>query len=273
LSQIADYRDQLSSLRFPKIGSLDAVEGPDGQLEYTIQPVLHPPGCLWRHNTIGSYDTAIEYFFTSRKLDYEETVRRWPNDSDECFAAWLRWQAAVATVDLDFNYGPFPLHHLDLRLVNILFDDEYNVSGIIDWSYVMTVPVEVLANFQDDLGSNYCRQSFVKYLKLHESRRDPNTPYGNFFASQEPAIISIYPLQALALKKKDRMKVAKELFTLLYGKRTCWRTMKRAWQRTSLYKTPNVQHTMTVTWVLSGMATLAVVAGAWILARDRLPKV
>jgi aminoglycoside phosphotransferase (APT) family kinase protein len=68
----------------------------------------------------------------SRKLDYEETVRQLPEDSDECFAAWLRWQAAIARVDIDFNHGPFPLHHLDLRLANVLFHDEFNVSGIVD---------------------------------------------------------------------------------------------------------------------------------------------
>jgi Phosphotransferase enzyme family len=270
LSQLADYRDQLSSLRFSKIGRLDATETPDGQLDYTIKPVLHPPGCHWRP-VVGPFTTSIDYFFTSRKLDYEETVRRWPNDSDECFAAWLRWQAAVASVDLDFNRGPFPLHHLDLRMVNVLFDDEYNVSGILDWSYVMTVPVEVLANFQHDLGSKYCRQRFIEHLKHHESRRDPNTPYANYFASQEPGIIAIFPLQELTNQRNSRMRVAKELLTLLYGKSASWGGMKRAWRRTSLYKVP--KETMTIMWVLTGVAMLAVLLGAWIMADSELSEV
>lgn len=38
--------------------------------------------------------------------------------------------------------GPFPLCHMDLHYGNILVDDEYNITGIIDWSDVQTVPLE-----------------------------------------------------------------------------------------------------------------------------------
>jgi Phosphotransferase enzyme family len=267
LSQLADYRDQLAALRFPKIGRLDATESPEGLLEYTIKPVLNPAGCHWRQ-AIGPFDTAIDYFFTTRKLDYEETVCRLPNDTDECFAAWVRWQAAVASVNLNFNRGPFPLHHLDLRLPNILFDAQFNVVGIVDWSYVMTVPVEVLANLQQDLGSKYCRRNFIKFLTLHETRRDPGAPYANYFASREPAITSIFPLQEFTSERKDRMRVASELFALLYGKNAKWEDFKRAWLNTSLYKVPerdSMDDAAKWLWrVCSVTATLAVLFVVWV---------
>ncbi len=38
--------------------------------------------------------------------------------------------------------GPFPLCHIDLHYGNILVDDDYNITGIIDWSDAQTVPLE-----------------------------------------------------------------------------------------------------------------------------------
>lgn len=47
-----------------------------------------------------------------------------------------RWNA----FDADFDEGPFFLKHMDDKEDHILVDDEYNVTGIIDWTYVRVVP-------------------------------------------------------------------------------------------------------------------------------------
>ncbi|KAF4501095.1 GDSL Lipase Acylhydrolase family [Fusarium agapanthi] len=41
--------------------------------------------------------------------------------------------------------GPFPLCHLDLHYGNMLFDKEYNLTGIIDWSSAQAAPLEQLS--------------------------------------------------------------------------------------------------------------------------------
>jgi thiamine kinase-like enzyme len=41
--------------------------------------------------------------------------------------------------------APFPLCHLDLHCGNLLFDNEYNLKGIMDWSNVQAAPIEQLA--------------------------------------------------------------------------------------------------------------------------------
>jgi hypothetical protein len=112
----------------------------------------------------------------------------------------------------------------------------------------MTVPIEVLSNFQRDLRLKYCRQRFIEYLSFHETRRDPNTRYANYFASQEPGVIAIFPLQELTNRRFERMRVARELLTLLYGKGTSWSKIKRAWKRSSLYKLPKVHKPNAWTW-------------------------
>jgi hypothetical protein len=40
---------------------------------------------------------------------------------------------------------PFPLCHPDLHHGDLLFDDDYNLTGVIDWSQAQTVPLERLA--------------------------------------------------------------------------------------------------------------------------------
>jgi|SRR5277367_1434510 len=88
LSKIANYLVQMSTLRFPMIGRLEAAET-DGRMEYSIQQCLHPAGCQWAPRDSGPFETAINYFFTTRSLDDYETLEQVPDDSEECFAAWL----------------------------------------------------------------------------------------------------------------------------------------------------------------------------------------
>ncbi|KAL4944212.1 hypothetical protein BDV06DRAFT_112663 [Aspergillus oleicola] len=42
-------------------------------------------------------------------------------------------------------YDPFPLCHLDLHFGNILVNENYKITGILDWSHAQTVPIERFA--------------------------------------------------------------------------------------------------------------------------------
>jgi len=63
--------------------------------------------------------------------------------------------------------GPFPLCHLDLHFGNLLFDDEYNLTGVIDWASAQAAPVEQLS---------VCPE-FVTFPGLSE---EENRPIVNF---------------------------------------------------------------------------------------------
>lgn len=45
----------------------------------------------------------------------------------------------------DRIHGPFPLCHMDLHHGNLLFDEDYNRTGVLDWAYAQTVPLGRLA--------------------------------------------------------------------------------------------------------------------------------
>ncbi|KAI1108436.1 hypothetical protein F5Y14DRAFT_436231 [Nemania sp. NC0429] len=57
-----------------------------------------------------------------------------PDDLDWLTACWVLKTTLTHIVVEDRVRGPFPLCHLDLHYGNMLFDDEYNLTGIIDWS-------------------------------------------------------------------------------------------------------------------------------------------
>lgn len=42
----------------------------------------------------------------------------------------------------DRVYRPFPLCHFDLHYGNLLFDDDYNLTVVIDWSSAQAAPIE-----------------------------------------------------------------------------------------------------------------------------------
>lgn len=42
--------------------------------------------------------------------------------------------------EADFDNRPFFLKHMDDKGDHILVDDEYNITGIIDWTYARAVP-------------------------------------------------------------------------------------------------------------------------------------
>jgi len=56
--------------------------------------------------------------------------------------------------------GPFPVQHVDLQFNNFLFDNDYNITGLIDWSEAQTVPCESFAaarysSFRDMVHRNW----------------------------------------------------------------------------------------------------------------------
>jgi len=237
IGQIADCLVQLSSLRFPSIGRIDAVKGSDE--EYDIKPCFNPAGIVWPQTT-GPFSTAIDYFFTSRTVDYQETIQRFQTDTDECFAAWLRLQTAVTVVQPGFNNGPFPLCHPDFRLSNILFDEDFNLTGVIDWTFTMTVPIEQFANLQPDLLSDGCRDLLLFHMQKYERKLDPLTPITNYLSAQGPAWKATVPLQCLTGVRDHRMEIARELLGHIYGKDATWKQIKKIWRRSAFY--PKVVH-------------------------------
>jgi aminoglycoside phosphotransferase (APT) family kinase protein len=126
--QLADYYHQLSRLRFDRIGALSY--GPNEE--------VHIVAC----NEMGPLTSSLDYFYMLRKSQNRAIKAQHGDDEQWATAAWILEQALPSMVVEDHIHGPFPLCHLDLHYNNILVDVDFNITGIIDWSYAQTVPLE-----------------------------------------------------------------------------------------------------------------------------------
>ena len=129
--QLADYYDQLSHLRFSRIGHLWC--GRTAEDQPTIIPIP---------NVGGPFSSSLEYFYALRKFHNRTIQAEHADDKEWMTSTWILEQALPSMIVEDFIQGPFPLCHVDLHYENILIDDDFNITGIIDWSDSQTVPLE-----------------------------------------------------------------------------------------------------------------------------------
>ena len=134
--QLANVFAELKNLTFSRIGRLWCGENAD-------QPAKIIP-MAW-HSSPGPLETSLEYFYNQRQSENRETMTMHPDDPDWLTACWVLKTALTHIIIEDRVRGPFPLCHLDLHFGNMLFDDEYNLTGIIDWSNAQAAPLEQLS--------------------------------------------------------------------------------------------------------------------------------
>lgn len=172
LAQLAEHLIELGTLSFHSIGCLQY------DMPTRVAEVVAPPG---RHS---AYTTSSQFVHDIRTEQNELLLK---NDTspfqvpkeDREVAACILLHAALGNLKMEVQCGPFPLSHPDLHYNNILVDDQYNITGIIDWSGVMTVPQEVFAAVpgfrcppQSDERAAYelCLELFIKALRQREHK-------------------------------------------------------------------------------------------------------
>lgn len=134
--QLANVFFELQNLTFDRIGRIWTRD--DAELEL-ISPAT-PDGAT------GPVGTSLEFFYAKRETENREIVQSThPNDADWLTACWVLRIALGHMIVDDRMRGPFPLCHLDLHHGNLLFDHEFNLTGVLDWSNAQTVPMERLA--------------------------------------------------------------------------------------------------------------------------------
>jgi len=170
LTQLAEYLVELGTLSFPSIGCLQY------DTSTRVAEVVAPPG---RHS---AYTTSSQFVHDIRAeqndLLLKNDVFSFPKEDRE-LAACILLHAALGNLKREVQWGPFPLFHPDLHYNNILVDDQYNITGILDWSGVMTAPQELFAAVpgfrcspQSDERAAYelCLELFIKALRQREHK-------------------------------------------------------------------------------------------------------
>ncbi|KAI0458039.1 hypothetical protein F5B21DRAFT_461072 [Xylaria acuta] len=141
LCQWADMLCKLGKHPFNEIGSLQF----DSDRAVKIGPIASDrTGTL---PCIGPYENASEYYSSWVKV-YLELIADGQLFSNYSVDAYLMFKFLEEQVKegrwlkkwQDLHSGPFFLKHMDDKGDHILVDDDFQITGIIDWTFARTVP-------------------------------------------------------------------------------------------------------------------------------------
>ena len=150
--QLADILYQLNTrMTFDKIGWIWC--GESGRAKPSIIAFNTIGACQDEMEAylVGPFATSLEYFYAVRQHE-NAAVRACINQGIVGRGEEQLWYTACRALEqmlthivlVEKVFGPFPLKHLDLHHNNILVDDDFNITGIIDWTAAQTVPCESL---------------------------------------------------------------------------------------------------------------------------------
>ena len=203
LGQFADYLVQLSQLRFSTIGLLRY----DG----------HTTSIVGFSEGEKPFTTTSQYIRSTREelnVKVQQDTHFGFADDDKQVACSVLLKVATGLVQQETNSGPFPLMHHDLHYNNILVDDCFNITGIVDWNGASTAPQEVFASihgFRVPIISDkrdiydHCRQLFVEELKMREIGRGGGILVSDWVGSDSAQCLEFsldaHPWRAVPLAK------------------------------------------------------------------------
>ncbi|KAJ5286332.1 hypothetical protein N7524_001638 [Penicillium chrysogenum] len=142
-SKMAEIQVDLSRVQLPRIGTI-LRQNEDGSFDQGPIPGIG-----------GPFKTATEFFQAwAAKVEFglsEAKLR----EAAGSFADQLSFSASsfislVKTLAGNLSVqdkGPFPLCHGDFGHNNMVFDDEYNILGVIDWEAAYAGPWELFGEF------------------------------------------------------------------------------------------------------------------------------
>ncbi|KAK4244425.1 kinase-like domain-containing protein [Corynascus novoguineensis] len=179
--QLANIFAELQNLTFSRIGRLWCGENADQPVEIMAM--------AW-HSSPGPLETSLEYFYNQRQSENRQMIAMHPDDPDWLTACWVLKMALTHIIIEDRVRGPFPLCHLDLHYGNMLFDDEYNLTGIIDWSSAQAAPLEQLSvcpefvafpglSEEENRPIIELRNRVVEHIREMERRQEKRPPLDN----------------------------------------------------------------------------------------------
>ncbi|KAJ5707838.1 hypothetical protein N7488_007639 [Penicillium malachiteum] len=150
----------MSKLSKPKIRSLCQID--DFTWEVARRPLSINMNELVRLGTLPqsklpatTFDTASSYFEALAELHISHLISQ-KNDAidsaDDCrrkfvarflFRKLVRDEALKAQwIHSESDHGPFPIWCDDFRPANVLVDTDLNITGVVDWEFTYTAPVE-----------------------------------------------------------------------------------------------------------------------------------
>ena len=247
--QLANVFSELQNLSFTRIGRLWCGDKADQPVEIMSM--------AW-HSSPGPLDTSLEYFYNQRQGENREILAMHPDDPDWLTACWVLKAALPHIIIEDRVRGPFPICHLDLHFGNMLFDDDSNLTGIIDWSSAQAAPLEQLsvcpefitfpgASDEENRAILELKNLVVESLRELESGQETRPPRDNPEVDRalhpNPTSLSAYMASKSAevtyrqymASPRGSLRAGKMVAKLIYGKSVTWEQLREVYGTTPLF--------------------------------------
>ncbi|XWW98100.1 hypothetical protein V2A60_006096 [Cordyceps javanica] len=240
--QLANVFSELQNLTFSRIGRILCGDKADGRAE--VIPMA------W-HFSPGPLETSLEYFYSQRQHENRK-IMAMHSDADPNWltACWVLKSALPYIVIEDRVRGPFPLCHLDLHYGNMLFDADYNLTGIIDWSNAQAAPLEQLSVCPELITfpalseeknrpivefKNMVLESLKEMEKTQEKRPPLDDPERDMEETEQQTLLSSYmasksaviTLRQYMATARGSLFAGKETAKLIYGQTVSWEQLRQ----------------------------------------------
>ncbi|KAK1768680.1 hypothetical protein QBC33DRAFT_610062 [Phialemonium atrogriseum] len=215
--------------------------------------------CPWPGTLrLGPWKLRLNISTTRDRGKNREIIAMHPDDPGWLTACWVLKTALTHIIIEDRVRGPFPLCHLDLHLGNMLFDSEYNLTGIIDWSSAQAAPLEQLSVFpefvtfpglSDDENRPIVELKNLVVESIRERERDqekrpplddlgvdtalhPNLISLSTYMASESAEVTYRQYMA---SPRGRLWAGKMVAKLIYGKSVTWEQLREVYGTMPLF--------------------------------------
>jgi hypothetical protein len=141
-SNLARILHTLGEHQFDKIGSLTYNSNGEicvGHIAGDRTGTLPP---------LGPFSNAVEYYvsWAETYLQYIKEKQLFSSYPADAYLIYkyitkLAAEGRFNCLEKDLDNGPFFLKHMDDKGDHIMVDDEFNIVGIIDWTFARTVPI------------------------------------------------------------------------------------------------------------------------------------
>lgn len=119
-----------------------------------------------------------------------------------------------------------------------MYDKEYNITGVLDWTWSQACPWEQFALFPHELGRQLSatelvdkssRALFLNVFKEEERKYNESIPLTSYMRSKAARIAELVNSYQDISEERDYipMQQVKELIRLMYGDEEDWESVKR----------------------------------------------
>ena len=146
----------------------------------------------------------------------------------------LYLQAIPLFCSPELDHGPFPLRHPDLNNANILYDDDYNIVAVLDWTASQTAPWQsfiVPPNQFESPQDLPLRNLYFEVFQAVETLENPLIPLSKMMKHTNCAITEI--VDCYAGWGHFPRGYALRLARLVYGNKIEWCDVKAMYKDTA----------------------------------------